>query len=66
METATALLLLFLCICSSHGFNRAGKVLLLLLLLAFFGFLFMLFGPLFVRSGVEKLVGRFLFFGGID
>jgi hypothetical protein len=26
----------------------------------------MLFGPLFVRSGVEKLVGRFLFFGGID
>jgi hypothetical protein len=25
METATALLLLFLCICSSHGFNRAGS-----------------------------------------
>ncbi len=55
METATALLLLFLCICSSHGFNRAGKV--LLLLLAFFGFLFMLFSPLFVWSGVEKLSG---------
>jgi len=62
METATALLLLFLCICSSHGFNRAGKVLLLLLLLlAFFGFLFMLFGPLFVGSGVEKLSGCFFF-----
>jgi hypothetical protein len=25
METATALLLLFLCICSSHGFNPAGS-----------------------------------------
>lgn len=59
METATALLLLFLCIFSSHGFNRAGKV--LRLLLAFFGFLFMLSGPLFVWSGVEKVSGCVFF-----
>jgi hypothetical protein len=26
----------------------------------------MLFGPLFVRSGVEKLIGCFFVFGGID